>query len=44
MVEALQAAGNPNVRYTEYAGIGHNAWDIPYSDPKVIEWLLAQKR
>jgi predicted peptidase len=44
LVAAIRAAGNPNVHYTEYPGIGHDAWDLAYSDPKVIEWLLAQKR
>jgi predicted peptidase len=44
MVAAIQAAGNPNVQYTEYPGVGHNCWDIAYNDAKVIEWLLAQKR
>jgi predicted peptidase len=44
MVAALKAAGNPNVQYTEYAGVGHNAWDQTYSNPQVIAWLLAQKR
>jgi predicted peptidase len=44
MVAALQAAGNANIHYTEYPGIGHDAWDFAYRDPKVMEWLLAQKR
>ena len=44
MVAAIRAAGNPNIRYTEYPGLDHNAWDATYNDPKVIEWLLAQKR
>ena len=44
MVAAIRAAGNPNIRYTEYPGVDHNAWDPAYNDPEVIEWLLAQKR
>jgi predicted peptidase len=44
VVAALRKAGNTNVQYTEYPGIGHDSWDLAYGDPKVIEWLLAQKR
>ena len=40
----IQAEGNPNIQYTEYPGVGHDCWDLAYSDPKVIAWLLAQKR
>jgi len=38
MVEAIKAAGNPNIRYTEYPGVGHSAWDKTYGDPEVISW------
>jgi predicted peptidase len=44
LVAAIQAAGNTNIRYTEYPGVDHNSWDITYNDPQVIAWLLAQKR
>src|SRR5207248_1822646 len=44
LAAAVKAAGNPNVRYTEYPDVDHNCWDIAYNDPKVIEWLFAQKR
>jgi predicted peptidase len=44
MVAAIRAAGNPTISYTEYPGVDHNAWDFVYNDPKVIKWLLAQKR
>lgn len=43
MVEAIKAAGG-NVRYTEYPDLNHNSWDATYSNPEVIEWMLAQKR
>jgi len=39
----LKAAGN-EVRFTEYAGVGHNAWDRAYADPALWDWLLAQRR
>ncbi|MBM3458654.1 MAG: phospholipase [Armatimonadetes bacterium] len=44
MVEAVRAAGNPHVKYTEYAGVGHNSWDRAYGEPEFMSWLLAQKR
>ena len=34
----------PNARYTEYAGVGHNAWDKAYADREMWEWLFAQRR
>jgi predicted peptidase len=44
MVQAIRAAGGTKIRYTEYPGVGHDAWDRAYADPQVIAWLLAQKR
>lgn len=44
MVEALKAAGNTGLKYTEYPGVGHNSWDKAYNDPETIAWLLSQKR
>jgi len=41
MAAALRAA-KANVRYTEYPGVGHNAWDKAYAEPELIPWLLAQ--
>jgi len=32
------------VRYTEYPGVGHNAWDRAYAEPGLLPWLLAQRR
>jgi predicted peptidase len=43
-VMALLAAGSTTIHYTEYPGADHPVWDIAYNDPKVIAWLLAQKR
>lgn len=42
MQDALKAAGG-NVRYTEYEGVGHNAWDKAYAEPEFFSWLFAQK-
>lgn len=43
LVAALCAEQAP-VRYTEYAGVGHNSWDRAYSDPEVWAWLFTQVR
>lgn len=43
MIAALKkAGGSPN--YTEFPDGGHNVWDKAYQDPKLLEWLFAQKR
>lgn len=43
MVEALKKAGGMP-RYSEYPGVGHNAWDKAYADPEFFAWLFAQKK
>lgn len=43
MVEQLRREG-ADVRYNEYAGVGHNAWDRAYADPELWQWLLMQRR
>lgn len=43
MVEAVKQAGG-TIQYTEYPGVAHNAWDLTYSNPEVIAWLLAQHK
>jgi predicted peptidase len=41
--EELRKAG-ANVRYTEYPGVGHNAWDRAYGEAELWDWLFAQRR
>ena len=43
MVEAMKATGG-NVRYSEYAGVGHNVWLNVASESELIPWLLKQRR
>ena len=43
MVEALKATGG-NVRYSEYAGVGHNVWLNVASESELLPWLLKQRR
>lgn len=34
--------GRPS--YTEYKDLGHMVWDRAYAEPKLFQWLVAQKR
>jgi predicted peptidase len=34
-----QVGGAP--KYTEYPGIGHNAWDIAFKEPDLLTWLFS---
>jgi predicted peptidase len=43
MRDALRARGF-DLRYTEYEGGNHNAWDGAYADPGLLPWLLSQRR
>jgi predicted peptidase len=43
MIAAIKAVGGQPL-YTEYPGVGHNSWAQTYRDPKLFEWLFAQKR
>ncbi len=43
MAEALRAAGG-DVKYTEYPGVGHDAWDRAYAESGLWSWLLLQRR
>jgi predicted peptidase len=43
MVNALKKAGG-RVRYTEYPGVGHNAWEKALADRHAVTWLLDQRR
>lgn len=40
LVEAVQRAGNTQVKFTVYAGCNHNSWTATYANPEVYEWLL----
>jgi predicted peptidase len=43
MVDALQAAGG-NVQFTVYPEAEHDSWTETYANPKLYQWLLAQRR
>lgn len=42
IVAALEANGG-NVKYSEYAGVGHNVWLNAATEKDLMSWLLAQK-
>lgn len=42
-VEALKKAGT-KVKYTEYAGMGHDSWTKAYYEPGLVQWLFEQHR
>ncbi|QJW99051.1 alpha/beta hydrolase-fold protein [Frigoriglobus tundricola] len=44
MLKALKDAGAKDVDLKVYPDAGHDSWTQTYDDPKVFEWLLAQKR
>ncbi|MDX9979966.1 MAG: PHB depolymerase family esterase [Lentisphaeria bacterium] len=43
MVAAIEKAGG-KPRYTEYPGVGHNAWSPTYGNGEVLAWLFSQKK
>ena len=43
MITAIKKAGG-NPKYTEYPGVGHNAWTPTFNEPKLLDWLCAQKK
>lgn len=40
LVDELKKAGATDVRFTEYPGVGHNAWDKAYADPEMWKWMF----
>lgn len=42
MIDALKGV-NPHLRYDLYEGVGHNSWDIAFSE-QLLEWLLSHKK
>jgi predicted peptidase len=43
MVEKIKAAGSTMIQYTESSAFGHSGWDKVYGDPKMIDWMVAQR-
>ncbi|MDP4238180.1 MAG: sialate O-acetylesterase [Bacteroidota bacterium] len=43
MVKCITNAGG-HPKYTEYPGVGHDAWGRTYNNPDVWDWLFTQKK
>jgi MYXO-CTERM domain-containing protein len=43
MVAALMTAGS-DVQYSEYPGVGHDAWTPTYGNQAIIDWLFTNQR
>ncbi len=35
---------SPDLKYTEYPGVGHDSWNKAYKEPGLLTWLFAQKK
>lgn len=45
MIAALRKVGtNPEPKYTEYPGVGHDSWTNAMKDPNLVPWLYAQSK
>jgi predicted peptidase len=40
----MASALGGNATYTEFPGVGHNAWDPAYQTTGVVSWLIKQKK
>jgi len=44
MVNALEAAKNPEVKFTIYPDAGHDCWTVTYENDELYTWLLTHVR
>jgi predicted peptidase len=44
MHDSLVEEHDADVRYTEYPGVGHNAWEKAYGDPAMWSWMFGHVR
>ena len=42
LAQAMGATG-AEVRFSEYAGVNHGAWDRAYAEPDLLRWLLSHR-
>lgn len=43
LVYGLLKKSNPNARYTEYPGVGHDSWKNAFTEAELFPWLFAQR-
>ena len=41
LFDELKKAGNTDAHYTEYPGVGHNAWDKAYAEADMWKWMFS---
>jgi hypothetical protein len=39
----LKKAG-ADVKYSEYAGVGHDSWTNAFAEPELLEWIFKQSK
>lgn len=45
MVDAMKKCGDDvPVKFTVYAGVGHDSWTRTYNNPELYQWMLRHKR
>lgn len=44
MFDAIKEVGGEKIELTIYPGVSHNSWTETFANPKLYEWLLAQRR
>lgn len=42
VVDAVKKAGNSDVKFTVYPGVGHDSWTRAYAEKELYEWLLTK--
>lgn len=42
-VYAALKNSHPNVKYTEYPGVGHDSWKNAFAEPELLNWLFGKK-
>jgi predicted peptidase len=43
LIYGLLKNNNPKIKYTEYPEVGHDSWKNAFAEPRLMEWLFAQK-
>lgn len=43
LIYSLAKKSNSFVRYSEYAGVGHDSWKNAFAEPELLPWLFSQR-
>jgi predicted peptidase len=44
LIDALRQTSEAEVRFTVYAGVGHDSWTQTYANPELYEWFLQHRK